>query len=565
MRDSQRMAVIGGVAAVIVGATGFGVYALVGGEEEGSGDNGSVAATDGKNSDGVETGPPSAEEVQETAESFLDAWSEGDATKAAQATDDKSAALKGLTGLRKDAKVSKVRLTQGTPKAADTKDSKEAEEAAAEGVKTAVPFKVTAQIAHGQQRTAWSYASALEVVRDNKTGDPLVRWAPSVLYPKLKDGQTVKTGEAGTPPIKAVDQNGKQVSKEDHPALAGVLDDLRKRYGGKTDGTPGIETRIVDAKGKDTGTTLRTLSKGTPGTLKTTLDLDVQKTAEDAVADKPKASVVAVKPSSGEILAVANSPAKGFNTALQGSYAPGSTMKVITGAMLLDKGLASPGKAHPCPKFFSHGGWKFQNDDKFEIKGGNFSQSFARSCNTAFISQAPELEDDSLTKEARDVFGIGLNWKVGTSTFDGQVPVQSDAQMAASLIGQGSVRMNPLTMASVSATVKSGSFKQPYIVAPSLDDRSLAKAPRTMKSQTASDLRQLMRTTATSGTAAKPMAGISGDFGAKTGSAEVGGQKKPNAWFTAYRDDIAVAAVVPSSGHGGDHAGPVVRKVLDAG
>ena len=54
------------------------------------------------------------------------------------------------------------------------------------------------------------------------------------------------------------------------------------------------------------------------------------------------------------------------------------------------------------------------------------------------------------------------------------------------------------------------------------------------------------------------MAGVSGDMGAKTGSAEVDGQKKSNGWFTAYRDDLAAAAVVPAGGHGGDAAGPVV-------
>ncbi|MCT2593043.1 penicillin-binding protein [Streptomyces sp. N2-109] len=545
MRDSQRMAVIGGVAAVVVGATGFGVYALVGEDESGAGDGHKVASADGKNP--AEQGPLSAEEVRTAAGEFLDAWSAGDGPKAAALTDDEQAATKALAAFGKEARVSQLKFTPG------------------KASKTDVPFGVKARITHGGQRAAWSYDSRLEVVRDKKSGEAVVRWEPAVLHPKLKKGQSVETGEAGTPPIKAVDRNGTELTKDEHPSLAGTLADLRKRYGAKTDGTPGIETRIVDSKGKDTGTTLRTLSKGEPGTLKTTLDLPTQQAAEAAIADKPKAAVVAVKPSTGEILALANSPAEGFNTALQGSYAPGSTMKVVTAAMLLDKGLAVPAKQHPCPKYFTYGHWKFQNDDKFEIKGGTFSQSFARSCNTAFISQAPELEDDSLTKEARDVFGIGLNWQTGTATFDGKVPVQSDAQMGASLIGQGGVRMNPLTMASVSATVKSGVFKQPYLVSPSLDDRTFAKAPRTMKPQVADDLRQLMRTTATGGTAAEAMAGASGDFGAKTGSAEVDGQKKPNAWFTAYRDDVAAAAVVPASGHGGEYAGPVVRKVLDAG
>ncbi|HEV7628200.1 MAG TPA: penicillin-binding transpeptidase domain-containing protein [Streptomyces sp.] len=545
MRDTQKMALIGGAAAVVVGATGFGVYALVGGESK-EGGNGSVASSDDKGQKKVEQGPPSATEVRTTAKRFLTAWASGDAKKAASLTDDKAVAAAGLKSYHDDAMVSKVALSPSS----------------ASGEK--VPFNVNAQINYQKQRSSWSYASSLEVVRDKKSGEPVVDWKPTVLNPKLKDGQSVKTGKAGTPPIKAVDRNGAALTKEEHPMLASILDDLRKRYGDKTDGTPGVETRIVDAKGKDTGTTLRTLSKGVPGTLKTTLDKKLQVATEQSVKGKADASAAAVQPSTGELRAVANSPADGYNNAMRGSSAPGSTMKVITSALLLDKGLASPGKAHPCPKYHTYGGWKFQNDDKFEIKDGTFAQSFARSCNTAFISQAEKLKDDDLSKEAREVFGIGMNWQVGTGTFDGSVPVQSDAQMASSLIGQGSVRMNPLNMASVAATVQSGTFKQPVIVSPSMDDRTIAKASREMKPQTKSDLKSLMQLTAASGTAAKPMAGLSGDVGAKTGSAEVDGQKKPNAWFTAYSGDIAAAAVVPASGHGSDNAGPVVRNILDA-
>jgi hypothetical protein len=545
MRDSQKMAVIGGVAAAVVGLTGVGVYALVGSDSDGDEkNNGSVtAAGEGKAPSEIKKGPLSAAEVRTAAEQFLGAWSGGDTKKAARLTDDTDAAAKDLATFRSKGHMGKVAFT---PRAAE--DEK-------------VPFAVTAKVAYKQKRAALNYDSSLEVVRDKKTGEPVVDWKPSVLHPKLKSGQSIKTDESGIPPIKAVDREGAPLSKSDHPTLAGVLADVGKRYGEKTEGSSGVQTRIVDAKGKNQSI-LRQLSKPTPGELKTTIDSKVQKAAEAAVRGKSKASVVAIKPSTGEILAIANSPVSGFNNALQGSLAPGSTMKVITGAMLLDKGLASPDRAHPCPKYFTHGGFKFRNDDKFDIKGGTFSQSFARSCNTAFISQAPKLKNDDLTKEARDVFGIGLNWKSGMSTFDGSVPVQSGAQMGASLIGQGAVRMNPLTMASVSATVQSGSFKQPVLVSPSLDDRKLAKAARSMKSQVNSDLKSLMKTTATSGTAAEAMSGFSGDFGAKTGSAEVDGQKKPNAWFTAYRGDLSAAAVVPDSGHGGEFAGPIVRKVL---
>ena len=78
-------------------------------------------------------------------------------------------------------------------------------------------------------------------------------------------------------------------------------------------------------------------------------------------------------------------------------------------------------------------------------------------------------------------------------------------------------------------------------------------------------LRDLMAYTAKYGTAAEAMAGVPGDVGAKTGSAEVDNQKKPNGWFTAYRGDLAAAGVVQSAGHGGSTAGPIVAALLKAG
>ncbi|MET7934410.1 penicillin-binding transpeptidase domain-containing protein [Streptomyces sp. NPDC005322] len=544
MRSGARAAIAGAVFAAMVGVAGCG-----GSQDDASGHK------DGANNAGsgddkpavkhVKTGPPSAAEVKTTAGAFLGAWSQGETAKAAALTDDSEAATTALTGYRKKAHVDKVSLKAGQ----------------ASG--RSVPFSVSAEISYGSKQVPWTYESSLTVTRDKKTGKAVVAWKPSVVHPKLNAGDTLRTGASEAPPIKAVDRAGAELTAADHPTLKTVLAGLRERYGKKAGGTAGVETWIARAKGsKVPDETLKVLSKGTPGTLKTTIDAELQRTAEQQVSKRAKASVVAVKPSTGEILALANSPANGFNSALQGSYAPGSTMKVITSATLIEKGLAAYGKPHPCPKYFTYGGWKFQNDKKFEIKNGTFEQSFARSCNTAFISQAGKLKDDDLTKEARDVFGIGLNWQTGVPTFDGSVPVESAASKAAELIGQGGVRMNPLNMASVAATASTGTFRQPYLVAPDLDNRTLAKASKTMKPSTHEQLRKLMHLTATSGTAAEAMAGMSGDFGAKTGSAEVDNQEKPNGWFTAYHGDLAAAGVVPEGGHGGDTAGPIVAALL---
>jgi cell division protein FtsI/penicillin-binding protein 2 len=74
----------------------------------------------------------------------------------------------------------------------------------------------------------------------------------------------------------------------------------------------------------------------------------------------------------------------------------------------------------------------------------------------------------------------------------------------------------------------------------------------------------MMRLTATQGTGARAMAGLGGDIGAKTGSAEVDGQQVSNSWFTGFRNDVAAAAMTEEGGHGGDAAGPIVAAVLRA-
>ncbi|MGW2463299.1 penicillin-binding protein [Streptomyces argyrophyllae] len=545
-RRKTRPAVLGGMIAVVVGGAGLGVYALYDG---GAAADERSAATAGHRT--VPTGPLTATEIRTASTRFLTAWQQGEANRAAKATDDPAAAGKALTGFTKDAHLKDVTLTPGTAKGAE------------------VPFSVKATVAYRGLSKPFAYGSSLTVVRRASDGRPLVDWHAAVVHPELRDGDTLVTGASGTPPVKALDRDGGEITTARFPSLGTVLDGLREKYGKTAGGTAGVELRVVRGKAakeaKLSDKTLVELSKGTPGTVRTTLSPTLQAAAEQQVEGRARASVVALRPSTGEILAVANG-GHGFNTAFQGSLAPGSTMKVITSSLLIDKGLASADKKHPCPKTVTYGGWKFHNDDDFEIKGGTFKASFARSCNTAFISQAKKLKNDDLTKQAQQVFGLSMNnWAIGVPTFDGSVPVQSAAQMAASLIGQGGVRMNPLNMASVAATVKSGSFHQPYLVPPSVDHRTLATASRTLSPKTLSQLRELMRYTAAYGTAAEAMAGLGPDYGAKTGSAEVDGQKKPNGWFTAYRGDLAAAGVVQAGGHGGDTAGPIVAKLLKLG
>ncbi|MDH6220509.1 penicillin-binding transpeptidase domain-containing protein [Streptomyces pseudovenezuelae] len=548
-RRKTKPAVIGGMIAVVVGGAGFGVYALYGsGAAADDRTTNTSASADHKD---VKTGPLSATEVTTAATRFLTAWQQGKVPLAAAVTNDTTAATTLLTGYTKDAHIEGVTLTPGTR----TGDK--------------VPFSVKGTVSYKGTSKPLAYESSLTVVRNKEDGKPLVDWASAVVHPDLKDGDTLVTGESGTPPIKAYDRDGGELTTAKYPSLGPVLDGLREKFGKVAGGKAGVELDVVRGKASEkaklSDKTLLTLAKGTPGSVKTTLSPTLQAAAEQQVAKQARASTVVMRPSTGEILAVANT-SHGFNVAFQGSLAPGSTMKIVTSTMLFEKNLTTPTASHPCPKTYKLAGWTFHNDADSEIKQGTFKMSFGASCNNAFINFAPKLSDSDLTKEAQQVYGLGMNnWAIGVPTFDGAVPVQSGAQMGASLIGQGGVRMNPLNMASVASTVATGSFHQPYLVSPTVDDRTLAKASRTMSSTTQAELKDVMQYTAAYGTAAKAMAGLGPNYGAKTGSAEVDGQEKPNGWFTAYRGDLAAAGVVQAGGHGGDTAGPIVAALLRMG
>lgn len=543
MGKGVKAAVIGGVFAVMVGGAGYGAYNVVNALNGDGGGTGGVASE-------KRSGPPGKDEVEETSAKFFAAWQTGAAAKAASYTNNDAAAEQLLGAFADDAHITDVKITPGPARG------------------TTVPYTVKAKVAYGGKSEPLSYKSELKVVRGLTTGRALVDWQPSVVHPELKKDDTLVTERSATPPIEAVGRDGTELTKEKYPSLGPVLDALRDKYGEKAGGSPGIELVVRHEGNGAPDTPLLTLAKGKPGKLTTTISPSAQAAAEKAVKRFAQSSVVAVKPSTGEVLAVANNRTDGFNAAFEGRAAPGSTMKIITAAMLIDNGVTSMNGPAPCPDTAVWQSQTFKNLTNMKPdEGATLANSFMRSCNTAFIKLIDEkpLTDASLTQEAEERFGLGQdNWKTGIVSFDGSVPTVDGPDRAAGAIGQGQVQMSPLNMASVTATAITGAFRQPYLVSPELDGREPARA-RGLRSSTAAQLKQMMRLTATQGTAKGAMAGLGGDIGAKTGSAEVDGNAKSNSWFTGFRNDIAAAAMTEEGGHGGDAAGPIVAAVLRTG
>ncbi|WP_328944248.1 penicillin-binding transpeptidase domain-containing protein [Streptomyces sp. NBC_00250] len=548
MRSGAKVAIAGSVFVVVAGGVGYGGYNLWNGVMGGdaSPDPRSASASSPR------TGPVTGEEITTTARDFLAAWAAGESDKAAQLTNDPVTAGTAVLSYREGAKVAKAVITPGA------------------AVGATVPFTVKATISYEGVTKDLSYASELTVVRGQTTGRPLVKWQPAVLHPKLTAGATLRTGPAKTATIKAVDHNGVELTAEKYPSLRPVLATLRERYGSKVGGSTGVETWIDSGSEAVPDTTLLVLSKGRPGTLKTTIDAGVQAAAEKAVKSYDRTSVTAIEPSTGAIRAVANNPVTEFNTALSGGQAPGSTMKIVTATMMMQHGLAKPDSRVECPPTVTWYGYLFQNLKKFKIDNGTLTDAFSQSCNTTFIKaigplDKKDLADTALGETARRSFGIGEEWNIGVPASNGSVPESTGTESAASYIGQGKITMSALNVASLSATAKNGRFLQPYLVAKELDDREFATA-EPLSEEVASGLRTLMKAATTgNGTAAEAMAGVPSPKGAKTGSAEVGDQATSNSWFTGYSGDLAAAAIVEGGGHGGDAAGPVVARVLKAG
>jgi len=540
MSKGVKVAVVGSVFAVMVGGAGYGAYNLLSAVDGGSTAKGPAP---------VKTGPPSESEVKETAKAFFAAWEKGEAAVAAGLTNNAGVAGPVFTAYGTEAHIAGVKITPGRISG------------------FTVPYRVDATVSFGGVSKPLTYTSSLTVVRGVTTGKALVDWKPAVVHPALTgDTDTLVTGQAARPAVEAVDRDGKVLTKDAYPSLGAVLDQLRTRFATEAGGTAGVELVVRHGTEGVPDKTLVTLTEGKPGKVRTTLSAEVQSAAEAAVKKYGESSVVALKPSTGEILAIANNRADGFNAAVQGARPPGSTMKIVTAATLIDNKLTTSDGPAPCPPSALWEGQTFGNLKGMDPdEGATLASSFARSCNTAFIKFTDDLADDSLTREAQDKFGLGKgNWAIGIATADGSVPAVSGPDKAANLIGQGKVQLNPLTMASVTATAKTGTFRQPILVPLSVERRELATA-QGLSDSTSRQLRAMLRRTAVNGTAQDVMSGLSGEIGAKTGSAESDGNATSDSWFTAYRDDVAAAAMVQSGGHGVDAAGPIVASVLRAG
>ncbi len=347
---------------------------------------------------------------------------------------------------------------------------------------------------------------------------------------------------------------------------------IEEAYDDRLRGTPGTAL-IIPGKGKTNDgtdiadTALFHVDPVAGLNVKTSLDVATQNAADKALVGQAKpAAVIAMRISDGALLGVANGPgASGLDLAMTAQVPPGSTFKAVTATNVLESGKANPDSQIACPQTLNVGGRVFTNFEGEAFGSTTLLVDFAKSCNTAFASLAPQLGGpDGLTKTAAQL-GVGGKWSVGVDTFTGSVPSDgSNIDQAAAAFGQGKTLVSPVAMAGVAGAVARGRFIAPTVVTdPPVTGNDGPGQP--LKAGTVSDLKKLMRAVVTSGTGVAVSNVPGGPVFGKTGTAEFDSDPAhAHSWFIGYQGDIAFAVFVNNGGVSTAGAVPIAKKLLDA-
>jgi cell division protein FtsI/penicillin-binding protein 2 len=279
-----------------------------------------------------------------------------------------------------------------------------------------------------------------------------------------------------------------------------------------------------------------------------TLSRKIQAAAQAALDPEPtSAMIVAIQPSTGELLAVAQNPVadKEGAIALMGRYAPGSTFKIATSVAALESGKVNADTPVGCPGTITIDGRAIPNSHKFDKGTIPLHSAFAFSCNTTFANLAADLPADALTNAARKL-GIGLDFVVpGITRVTGTVPPASGkVERAEDGFGQGKVVTSPFGMALAVATVATGTMPKPVLLRGTETKVNTDSEP--VGAAVLEALRGMMREVVTVGTAGALTAFP--DVRGKTGTAQFGDGTHAHGWFAGYQGDLAFAVLITDAG-----------------
>jgi len=392
-------------------------------------------------------------------------------------------------------------------------------------------------------------------------------------------------------------------------------------------GKDGSRRVLVDSKGKEVGRPKDANIPAIPGhKLKLTIDIDVQKAAEQALEGK-NGAVVAMDPRNGEILAMVSRPTFNpndfavrisrdewnklttdpnhplLNKAIQAQLAPGSVFKIIMAVAGTQEGIAQNLHVN-CPGGGTFYGRYFKcwvASDPRRVHGGvDLSKAIYQSCDVFFYTLAERLGIERIAKWAT-AFGLGKRTGIDLpNEVTGTMPSEEwkmktfrqkwiVSEVISVGIGQGAVATTPIQLArAIGGIANGGTLYRPHVVNPN-------DLPEEYRKISASDLPDSVHLPIDQQswvTITDAMAGVVNpigtansahlqgiDFAGKTGSAQIvsnafkaksgAGSKsmKDNGWFAGVaprRNPEIVVCTLLEQGEHGYLAARVASQVIKA-
>ena len=395
---------------------------------------------------------------------------------------------------------------------------------------------------------------------------------------------------------------------------------LEQYYDQEFRGTNGVKVVEVNASGREISQVKGVDSKAPiPGLhLVSTIDLKLQKVAEEAIPDTARGALVAIDPRNGEILAMVSSPRldpnifslkkrernKGWaqvaldslrpltNRAISGTYPPASVFKLVTAGAGLEYGVLSEFKHYPksCTGGFQYGA-RYQ---KCWGSHGNLNvvNAIRLSCDVFFYQAGLDIDMTRINEFGRrfglgekplgvDIPGEKAGWLPDSVSFN-QRNKRLGWRWARGLIlnlsiGQGQI-VTPLQQAVLvgSLATNKGVYRPHFMKELRDSEGNVVRKyePEIVRSGKMKESTHRILMAAMDSVVNHP--GGTGKrgrvpdirVGAKTGSGEWKKGEKTHAWYAAVapleNPEIAVAVIMEAAGGGGAVSGPIARKVLMA-
>ncbi|MBS5386409.1 MAG: penicillin-binding protein 2 [Clostridiales bacterium] len=334
-------------------------------------------------------------------------------------------------------------------------------------------------------------------------------------------------------------------------------------------------------------------------TVVTTLDADLQQAAYDALGSN-KGAVVIMEADTGKILSMVSSPTYDPNTveseweylntegngspllnrATQGSYAPGSTFKIVTTLEFMRENENYEDYSYDCTGEITAENTTIPCFDGTVHGWEDLRSSFANSCNSSFANIGLSLDKTSYRKTAEDLlFNKSLPSVLDYSK--GSFAVTEDtsgSEMMMTAMGQGKTLVSPYHMALITqAIANGGTLMEPYLVdkvtnyTGSEIRKNVPKSyKKLMSSSEASKLKEYMEAVVQEGTGSL-FNGGSYTVAGKTGTAEYSmtDGEKMHSWFVGFTNvenpELVISVIIEGyDGNDGAKAVPIAKQILDS-